>query len=622
MVRAGEVPHVLLQSFCQRRWMSGTECSLLRANVAKRHATVAWNQPSPYSFRHTVLGLALCLRFEARVDYQETVVNLDVYDGRDDLSSSAQRACTSNDPEVRRLCIGHVSGGASGLLSTFARERMRRLPRPGEWAPPACSPARVRRERQCSSGITKSSLVSIFAPASSSPLERRLPLALLSKAECKRLPLLDDTAPHAACLISNVYFHDGTWFFVSDAENTTKTRWLEGVAVAARKSFTENKKRPAGLALEVITKSKLLSQLHETTEQYTHRLGSRHSPLHILTRALLVFIHQVEIGDGHGHTLHDMALPIFWALDLFFGGTGHKRRFEEFDIQVLLAHHEATPYDEWLALVATRPPLFQTDLACFHCPPRAWCRAPSALMGISEGLGYYGNKAGAGGGTSDRELLSLRAPIYAAFGDAVRSSLFPGQSTASSSHEGAPPCCDNGALVRRGSTAWQPRRQRGNHHIVFLQRQHSRMAPNLRVLEDQLHWELQTVARGAGRRPPAVTFITAATDAMSMREQALLLHEATVVFAVEGGALDNILLAPRGLAAIVVGRDPSVSFPDGCATSATSHDEPFTHRPLFRALSRHLCAVAYIEAIPGSGTEINVTSAAQAFRRVVAECYK
>jgi hypothetical protein len=127
MVRAGEVPHVLLQSFCQRRWMSGTECSLLRANVAKRHATVAWNQPSPYSFRHTVLGLALCLRFEARVDYQETVVNLDVYDGRDDLSSSAQRACTSNDPEVRRLCIGHVSGGASGLLSTFARERMRRL---------------------------------------------------------------------------------------------------------------------------------------------------------------------------------------------------------------------------------------------------------------------------------------------------------------------------------------------------------------------------------------------------------------------------------------------------------------------------------------------------------------
>ena len=67
--------------------------------------------------------------------------------------------------------------------------------------------------------------------------------------------------------------------------------------------------------------------------------------------------------------------------------------------------------------------------------------------------------------------------------------------------------------------------------------------PNLADLESDLRLHLRSIAKNAGFRPPVITFSTALTDAMSLKEQALLYHEATVVFAVEGGALDNILIS-------------------------------------------------------------------------------
>jgi len=101
-----------------------------------------------------------------------------------------------------------------------------------------------------------------------------------------------------------------------------------------------------------------------------------------------------------------------------------------------------------------------------------------------------------------------------------------------------------------------------------------------------------------------------------------------------------VVLSPVGLAVVVVGRDPSVPFPDGCAlldddnddgsdgdpdsspngdingdgdgqrngdapqqkTKRRKHADPFTHRPLFAALGPGTTCARFVATPPGSSS--------------------
>ena len=96
-------------------------------------------------------------------------------------------------------------------------------------------------------------------------------------------------------------------------------------------------------------------------------------------------------------------------------------------------------------------------------------------------------------------------------------------------------------------------------------------------------------AKAYGRAARTPTMVTAVLDGLDHASQARLVHEATALVAMEGGALDNILYAPDGLAVLVLGRDPSAPFPEGCRVNETLSMDPFTHRRLFEALSPVTC---------------------------------
>jgi hypothetical protein len=69
------------------------------------------------------------------------------------------------------------------------------------------------------------------------------------------------------------------------------------------------------------------------------------------------------------------------------------------------------------------------------------------------------------------------------------------------------------------------------------------------------------------------------------------------------------VLSSRGLAVVVVGRDPTMPYPEGCGLGPAGFEEsssegavaagdPFTHRPLLEALKGQACG-GMVMPLPG-----------------------
>ena len=147
------------------------------------------------------------------------------------------------------------------------------------------------------------------------------------------------------------------------------------------------------------------------------------------------------------------------------------------------------------------------------------------------------------------------------------------------------------------------------------------------------------------------TFSLRACASHLTNPKARLFDSATAIFAVEGGALDNVVLSSERLAVVVLGRDPAVPYPEGCAFdkkkeelaldrkeegggggdqegnsetergggggAGLSFDEPFTHRPLLQgALGGSVCA-GFVPALPGARFRVDVKVAVRAFRETM-----
>ena len=356
----------------------------------------------------------------------------------------------------------------------------------------------------------------------------------------------------AACLAENVYLYNGVMHVVGD----------DADSVSDTVSLLERGAGDGANGVVALTPVELAANLTEAGDSVWESDplrggggggGTRGGGSDVVV--LWPLEHQFVSGHrtGFGHMLHDAILPIFWAMGLLGATTSNS--------QVLVLHSDAVgglqPLHAYFELLSSRAPAYVDDLPCDVCPPDHWCRMGNVLTPVNwHLLGLYDTFY-----TSAAETKA-RGDMYRAFSASALHNL------------GLPPT---------------NRRQRRHHRVVLIQRQHSRVVLNMVEIEAAIRAAWADQFGLAGLAAPALTVVTSVMDGMSMRDQVLLIHEATAVVAMEGGALDNILHAPEGLAAVVLGRDPTVPFPDGCYVNETLSLDPFTHRRFFEALSPTMC---------------------------------
>ena len=99
----------------------------------------------------------------------------------------------------------------------------------------------------------------------------------------------------------------------------------------------------------------------------------------------------------NSHVLHDVALPIFWALESLLPQTPlevdanehsgcyrrQANRGAKSDVVILLLGEGTSAHDNWLASVTARPVLRHADATCFLCPPGAWCVKSQCFFCVS-----------------------------------------------------------------------------------------------------------------------------------------------------------------------------------------------------------------------------------------------
>lgn len=314
------------------------------------------------------------------------------------------------------------------------------------------------------------------------------------------------------CLFRYLYVRDGVWYAVDD-----DNEFPENVRLGTRSDspFLQTRR---------ISKKDLTQQsVLRITDSVIHVLMARWQPF--------------GSGEGHGHTLHDVALPVFWASD--------DLQANYTNLQLVFLDGELrAPADEWLATLSRRPPIYTHEISSFLCPPHAWCALPYALAGIG-GRSYFSHEK------DDDDSFMLRwAKIHELFAKFARDTLG----------------------VRRR----HPVEERAKN-VLIIQRLHSRVLVNVDELADAL--------RGAGtldQQPWTVS--VEVLDFLEPEAQINEIDRADLIVAVEGGALDLLLLSPSPIAVVVVGRNPALPWPEGC--SGCDSKTQFTHgRMLDYALS-------------------------------------
>ena len=304
-----------------------------------------------------------------------------------------------------------------------------------------------------------------------------------------RVDCVDFPFGGVSCRFENLYLRDGKWYLLSFEEE------LPVLRLGTRVDAPILELKTKGVPTEVLA----------LPEDRIHFLAARFEP--------------GGRGEGHGHLLHDVALPMFWALNQLNASMMIQT--------VFLDGHLRAPADEWLAAVTPRPPIYTHELD-FLCPAHAWCVVPHAVAGL-ENRSYFALDLGR---QADDAVLTAFGAVHAAFAAAAGPALLSDPAICSS-----------------------------EKRVAIVQRLHSRVLTNADAIADALCGEQWTVA---------IHVLDFETPAAQIN----LFRSADLVVAVEGGALDLLLVAPPG-AVIVIGRNPALPWPDGCS-GCDSHEQ-FTH---------------------------------------------
>ncbi|KAK7237537.1 H3-K4 specific histone demethylase [Aureococcus anophagefferens] len=256
-----------------------------------------------------------------------------------------------------------------------------------------------------------------------------------------------------------------------------------------------------------------------------------------------------------GHVLTAFGLAIHWAATLVGWEAGKARL-------LLTDARPAYDADAWLEAVAgpERRPLYRHELETKVCPRGSLCRVRRALVGF-RGLDW----------NAWRTEPAVFAPLHRSFAAAGR------------------------RLMGRGDGAPRTR------PVLIVQRLHSRVLPRAEALAAALGGDV------------------AVLDHRPLREQMDLVDSASVVVAVDGGALDLALLARPRSGFVTIKRPHDTESPDGCRGCPTGGPEGQCcdwHLDLFRAANGTWLAAESLN--PGPGLSVAVADLAAAVRRVAA----
>lgn len=496
-----------LENACHEFRFDPTTCASLLQSIRGRHPSVSPNGIAPYRIQlHITLPWShLCHELLIEAPGHTLKIIFDVHDNLDTLAASMCDQILSL-PDVS--CPARISA------------EMARLSEADDKATSAsCPAARARR------------LADNHACAG--PWQA-IDNVVETKKRCLPDPSSDQTT--ATCLIRNLYVHNSEWYVATEtAQNwpviqlgtRRDSPWLQ---IAGNLSVRE-------LALRA-------------SHSPARRVLSRpHTLLHILLARWQPF----TSGEGHGHTLHDVALPAFWASLSVETIVPSADRIQ----LVLLDGELRAPADEWLETVSARPPMYAHELASFLCPPHCWCVLPRALAGIG-GRSYFAMELGSGRSSQSRASLDSFANIHFLFAAYARAAL----------RLDPPHTRDDASREQPASKV----------RVLIIKRLHSRVLQNIHDVAAALQ------AGGDARCPWEVSIL--ALDFMEPRAQIAAIDKADLIVAVEGGALDLLLLAAPGLAAVVIGRNPGLPWPEGC--SGCDMPEQFTHGQLLQGASSWL----------------------------------
>lgn len=485
-VSAGVSIRSAVGRFCEDAGLDAEACSAsLFTAIAGRHKYVDVEGVAPYRIQVHVTLPWTCHRLRLEASDDEASAVEVVFDASDDFETLASSTC------ARATLIG------PSCESRVAAELRRLSAATPPSTPVSASCPRARSRRLASGGH-----------ACAGPWA-------IGEAEATRVSCVPSPAPfgnETTCLFRNLYFHDGGWF-ANDLVDAPPVR------------LGTRPETPL-LRLDTVTPDELAARARESPCGAVLRRGD--DALHVLAARWRPF----ASGEGHGHALHDLALPVFWAT--FSAGASDQ-------IQLVLVDDDLrAPADEWFETVSARPPLYASHEREFVCRQGCWCALPRALAGLG-GRSYFALDL------QDPEQASAFSNVHYLFAGFARARLGAG-----------------------------PKPLAATTRVLLVQRLHSRVLANAD--------DLATALREADSPPWDVS--TRSLDFLSPRDQIAAVDEVDLVVAVEGGALDLLLLAAPGVAAVVVGRHPALPWPEGC--SGCDSETQFTHGPMLLAAAAWL----------------------------------
>lgn len=487
-----------VESACLQFRFEPPTCASILQSIRGRHKSVSLDGTAPYPIQLHITLPWTQLCHELLVEAPGHTVKI-VFDVHDDFDTLAASTCAYilTVPDVScpaRITAEMARLSAADDQATFA----------------SCPAARARRlaDRHACAG----------------PWESADKVAE-TKKRCLPSPDPSSDQTTATCLIRNLYVHNSEWYVA--------TEWPEkwpAIQLGTRRDSPWLK-----IARNLSVHELALRASHSPARRVLSR------PLNLL-HILLARWQPFTSGEGHGHTLHDVALPSFWASLSAETVVPSPDRVQ----LVLLDGELRAPADEWLETVSTRPPIYAHELASFLCPPHCWCVIPRALVGIG-GRSYFAMNLGGGLPSHSHTSLDSFSNLHFLFAAYARSAL--GLHLAHNRDEASTK--ERASMVR----------------VLIIKRLHSRVLLNINDIAAALQ------AGGDATRPWNVSIL--ALDFMEPRAQLSAIDQADLIVAVEGGALDLLLLATPGLAAVVIGRNPELPWPEGCSGCGVL--EQFTH---------------------------------------------
>jgi hypothetical protein len=328
---------------------------------------------------------------------------------------------------------------------------------------------------------------------------------------------------------------DGLW----DLHLSTASEHIAGTSVGAPRQLFQP---------TVVSQPQLreLRRTHSTTAPDPASARAADAMLSITGLRLLL---QRRYPYNSGHMLMDGVLPLFHAAQMLIPNATD-------DTQVLFTARDDQmhkyAYDDRMMLLSRRPPLYADEVDAFMCPPGRWCRLQQLIVGVG-GMGLHldfppsQRQARASLHSSFRQFLQQRIPRmpvphparvqvhHPRFTDCT-----PGDGGGDTEVSDGLPCfwrrgCSSASVSAAPYCAVSASGTGTGAVITLIQRSDARAIPNMPEIEARISVQY-----------PQAEVRAVFLELMPLAVQVRMFLHTTILVALEGTSLDNVLLMREG----------------------------------------------------------------------------